>query len=82
MNKDHVEGAFSEVKGNVKDAVGQFTVMPRRRRKARSTKCPAVPSRPGAMRRDAIDSVAADAAETLSDAASQARSTLRDTARQ
>lgn len=80
MNKDHVEGAFSEVKGNVKDAVGQFTGDTKTQGEGKIDQVSGRAQQTWGDARDAIDSAAADAAETLSDAASQARSTLRDTA--
>jgi uncharacterized protein YjbJ (UPF0337 family) len=80
MNKDHIEGAFSEAKGTIKEAAGDMTGDARTEASGKIDELTGRAQQAWGDARDTIDGVAADASETLSDAAARASSTIRDKA--
>ncbi|HTI03090.1 MAG TPA: CsbD family protein [Acidisoma sp.] len=80
MNKDHIEGAFDEAKGTIKDAVGGVAGDTKTEAEGKADKFAGRAQQAWGDARDTIDSVAADAAEAAGDFADQAEPALRHAA--
>ncbi len=80
MNKDHLEGVFSEAKGKIQEGVGSVTGDAEMEAGGKLDQLAGHAQQAWGDARDTIDSVATDAAETLSEAAGHASGTFRDKA--
>ncbi|MCB8874089.1 CsbD family protein [Acidisoma silvae] len=80
MNQDHVEGAFSEAKGTIKEGIGNLTGDAKTEAEGKVDQFAGRAQQTWGDARDAIDSAAATAAEAVSEAASHAPGKFRDTA--
>jgi len=80
MNKDHIEGAFDEAKGSVKDAVGGLTGDAKAQAEGKADKVAGRAQQAWGDARETIDDVAADAAEAASEFAGQAEPAFRHAA--
>lgn len=80
MNKDQIEGAFSETKGNIKEAAGGLTGDRQTEASGKIDEMTGRAQHAWGDARETIEDAVADATETLSHAAGRASSTIRDKA--
>lgn len=80
MNKDHIEGAFDEAKGTVKDAVGGVMGDAKTQAEGKADKIAGRAQQVWGDARDAVDDLAADAAEAAAELADHAEPAFRQTA--
>ena len=80
MNKDHIEGAFSEAKGTIKEGVGNVTGDAKTEAEGKVDQFAGRAQQAWGDARDAIDDVTGEAAEAIAGAAGQAQGKFRETA--
>jgi uncharacterized protein YjbJ (UPF0337 family) len=80
MNKDHIEGAFDEAKGTVKDAVGGVAGDAKTQAEGKADKFVGRAQQAWGDARDTIDNAASEAADAAADLAAEAEPKLRHAA--